>query len=214
MAENLFLKAKESKANISSSASIQNKNVINIDHDSKKEVDNYAIAAENLRVAKKEYDNIKDKVLPKIRDEYLTMMYKYGASLDKPKVNGLNVQVAFVVQDKTGNYALSKNQLESLQSIFGENDIGKIVKEDTCYSLNNDILNLPKVMDKLSVKIMELVNEGVLTSEQAGSLLSAEHTKICNKHIFDDLPKMCKDLDTFKRTIDALGTNIVMYMKD
>lgn len=86
--------------------------------------------------------------------------------------------VTYVVQDRSGQYALSEEQLDDLNDILGQDAVESITFEETKISFDRVVLSKPEVASRVEAAlenvITSLLEEEVISGEEADALIRAE----------------------------------------
>ena len=126
--------------------------------------------------------------------------------------------VTFVVQDRSGQYKIAKDQMEALDSLLGADAVQDLVHTKVDFGLSSVILSVPGVQEVLGKAIekamTKLVTDGVLTAEQAGGLLTVDQKTALKPQTLDRLATICgRDTVKMERFLDIVGSNVTRYPK-
>jgi hypothetical protein len=144
---------------------------------------------------------------------------KFRTPIVETKVEGETVRtggntVTLVIQDRGELYKASPEQVETIAAIVGEDKVEAIVKEDTTFSFDNDILEKPGVMDKLGHAIAELVTSGTISETDGENILVATPRTTIRKGVVDDLAQLCgKDPILMEQLLAAVGSHSSQFIK-
>jgi len=178
-------------------------------------IDELVAAHGRIKAAETDKSIASSTALPHCLEKFLA---DFAAAQRKPSTMKFRSEkgntVTLVVQDRGERYDVSEEQHATILAILGKKKTEDIILRDMTFSFNNAILNKPGVMDALGEKIGELVASGILTGDEAGSLLEANHRMTVRKGVVDDLGKLCdNDPDQMKTLLEALGSHSSAYVK-
>jgi len=178
-------------------------------------IDEFVEASDREKQAKADKEIAKGVAAPFCRGEFVRQFAEAGRKPNTIKFRTpTGNTVTLVIQDRGERYNVSDEQYETIKAIIGEEGLKQILLSDMTFSFNNDILNKDGVMDALGAKIGELVQDGVITETEAGSLLEATPRTTIRKGTLDDLSKLCNgDPDQMEALLDALGSHCSSYIK-
>jgi hypothetical protein len=211
---NLFAKAKEQAPQASSSAK-PNKSTIFVpsDPEVRKAIDDFAAAVDAMKVAEAKKATHSGIAMPAIFDEFIQRWAKDGVMPENVKAKGNAVTIAFIVQDRGGLYNVGPEQEALLRKILG-NAVDDMISETTTYTINQDILNKPGVVEALSEAITTLVTKNILTQAECDSLLKADTKRTIKKGMLPRIHTICGGVvETMRQVSDVLGTTITRYLK-
>lgn len=138
-------------------------------------------------------------------------------------VNDNGESCTFVVQDRTG--VVKPEVRAALEDVLGEDAVTNIVTERIVFSFDPVIMdsecagdNNRKVQDvlgeRLGALLSELTSEGLISAEQAESLLTAKQECHFRPNILDRMADICgKSVPTMRGFISAIGSGITQYIK-
>ena len=182
-------------------------------------IDEFVEASKKEKEAKADKKVASGVVLPTALEKFIGQFCTEGRQPETMKFRSKEGnQITLVVQDRGELYGVSDEQYDTLVSVIGENSTNKIVLETTVFKFNPQIVAKEGVMDVLGPAIGEalqkLVNDGAITDEEAGGLLTADSLRTIRKGTVADLSKVAGgDEDTMSNLIDALGSHVTTYVK-
>ncbi len=186
------------------------------DSDVVEAINRFVQAHAAMKQAESEKEVASAEVTPYCRAEWLRQCAELGRPPESsPKFSTPDGStVTFIAQDRGGRYEVSQEQMDTFIALLGEKKAKQIVEQQTIFKFNSDVLAKDGVMAALGAKISELVEEGVLTSEEAGELLEAEAKSTVRKGTLADLAKLCdSDPDQMDAVLGALGSHASNYIK-
>lgn len=202
---NVFDKAKPKPQNKKSTK--KDDNIIIVDNDEVSDaIDDFIRSQAIAKEANADATVAKGVIEPYALENYVKMMYDKGSKPSTIKfktpdredeegnvTDGGNI-VSHIIQDR-GPKVINEDQEASLRAIMGDNIDNYISEEDT-YSFNTDILYKDGVADAIGAAISrslkKLVKDGIVTQDEADSVISVESTRVLSKGLVDDLLKVAK----------------------
>lgn len=159
-------------------------------------------------------------VLKHANTNYIHDFCDLGVPPDTPMIvqNHDGEKVTYVVQDRTGQYAVKEEQREILEDVLGEDAVDDLLYEETKIGFDRSILALPGVTEAvekaLERTITKLVKDEVLTEEQADALVVADH-KVSFKPGTLDRAALIAGRDTARLSalLDAMGSSVTRYIR-
>ncbi len=153
-------------------------------------------------------------------EKYLRDFADRGVSPDTP----MTVQttdgekVTYVVQDRSGQYAVREEQVEALGQLLGLDAAGELVYQESRFQFNRDVLALPGVQDAIGTAlegaIASLVEAGALTQERAEALLEVEVRTSLKPGTLDRLPHIVgRDIGRMRSFLEIVGSSVTRYVK-
>jgi len=183
-------------------------------------VDDEAVASaiddyQNSKAAEKEAKASKEAaastITPMARSEFITRFAEDGQKPETMKFRGNKHTVQFIVQDRSGKYAVNAETEEMLRQLIGEK-ADSILEEQTTFSFDTSVLQKPGVMEKLGVAMQSLVEDETLTKEELSKLLVATPKTVVKEGILDRVGKLCDfDAELMENVLVTLGSNVTMY---
>lgn len=144
---------------------------------------------------------------------FLKLFASTGRKPETFWVAGAKTRAQFIAQDRAGVNDFGNENYELLKTLVGEKRAEAMVLEFTQFSLNDEILNMPGVVDKLSAAI-ESIPDDILSPAQKEALLVPAARRLIRDGVIDDLPKICDgDAEKMALVVDALGSNLTVYLK-
>lgn len=147
-----------------------------------------------------------------------------GISPDTPMTvqNQDGEKCTYVVQDRSGQYAIKPDQCDALRELLGADATENLLYEETAYSFNRDVMAIPGVMEVVekalesAVKKLTDTKDGksILTPDQAELLLGAESKQALRPGTLDRLSLICgRDSTRITQFLEIIGSNVTRYVK-
>lgn len=182
------------------------------DPEIRQSIDEVVVATLAKNEADSRRDVAQEKVMPFALKVFIERYAQNGQLPGKLEFKGNTQKAALVIQDRSGQYNLSAEQQDALRTVLGDDAEG-IINNFVEYKFNNDILNIPGVMEALGSAIEKLVSNKILTSVQKDSLLIATPRCVVKSGILTRLCEICDGDQELMQTVkDVLGSNIVSYL--
>lgn len=127
-------------------------------------------------------------------------------------------KVTFVVQDRSGQYAVKEEQQDLLDGLLGEDVASDLLYTETSLGFDRTILAIPgvsAVLEKaLESAIGKLVKAGKLTEDQAGELIVASQKTAFKPGTLDRAAQIVgSDVSRLAQLLDAMGSSCIRYVK-
>jgi hypothetical protein len=180
-------------------------------------IDDFVEAKREESEAKSRKEAAKGVVTIFSKDVYFTRFAEGGSKPEKSLTfKGNKESVKLVVQDKGEDerYFISDEQLDILRMLLGDETLEEVLMEYTKYSFDPNVLAKDEVMPRLGTCIQGMVADGVLTAEEAGTLLSAKRVRTVKKGTIAKLSKACDgDPEKMGQVFSALGSTASAYIR-
>ena len=127
-------------------------------------------------------------------------------------------KVTFIVQDRSGQYKASPDQLGVLEQLLGADVANGLTFTETKLGFDRAILGIPgvaNVIEKaLESAIKKMVKVATLTEEQAGELITATQKTAFKPGTLERAAMICgQDQVKLSGMLDAMGSSCTRYIK-
>lgn len=131
-------------------------------------------------------------------------------------------KVTYVVQDRSGQYAVKDDQREALEGLLGKERTEDLLYTETNFGFSRLIMSLPGVMEVVEEALEKAIKrltddrngKPILTEEQAGELLDVTQKVSLRPGIVERLAIVCgRDPVRIKQFLDIVGSHITRYVK-
>ena len=153
-------------------------------------------------------------------DRYLRDYADAGVSPDTPMVvlTSDGEKVTYVVQDRSGQYAVSEEQSDALIQLLGMDAASALLYEEVRFGFNRDVLAIPGVQDAigqaLDAAVTSLIEAGTLTAEQGENLLDSSKKVAFRPGTLDRVAMICgRDTQRMRTFLDIMGSSATRYVK-
>lgn len=162
----------------------------------------------------------KNIVLKNAKSNFIRDFAANGVMPQSPMkvVNADGDSCTFVVQDRSGQYGLKEDQVDSLNGLLGDDLVGELVYDETTIKFNRGVMALPGVSEvverALESAIGELVENELLPADVAGDLVEVDVKRALKPGTVDRAASIVGNnqvkLGAF---LDAVGSSCVQYIK-
>ena len=153
-------------------------------------------------------------------EKYLRDFADRGVSPDTP----MTVQttdgerVTYVVQDRSGQYAVREEQLDALGQLLGLDAAGELTYREATFRFNRDVMALPGVQDAIGAALDSVLNglveSGVLTKDQSDALVDCDEKVSFKPGTLDRLPHIVgRDVGRMRAFLEIAGSSVTRYVK-
>ena len=132
-------------------------------------------------------------------------------------VNHNGEAVTYVIQDKSGQNALSPEQVQMLHAVFGEEGATRMIETRTIYSFNSEVLAQQSQIEGktvLDVVAAAVMGTPGLTDEQRAALLTAQSKTFVRPNTLIRVAELCgANVERITAWFQAVGSAVVKYVK-
>lgn len=132
--------------------------------------------------------------------------------------NGDGQKVTFVLQDRSSQYKVKEEQQEALSAMIGPDAAADLLYTEVTYSFNREVLAVPGVQEAIgkavSAAVSKLLDKGVLTEEQAGSVFAADEKTAFKPGTLDRVAMIVgRDSTRIKQFLEIMGSSATNYVR-
>lgn len=159
-------------------------------------------------------------VLKHAKQSHVEDFCDLGVPPDTPMLiqNQDGEKVTYVVQDRGGQYNVKPEQVEALEQLLGVDAAGDLLYTETTLGFDRTILAKPGVGEAVEAAlescIGQLMEQGVLSSEQAGELITAKQKTSFKPGTLQQAAAIVgRDTTRLGKFLDAMGSSCTRYIK-
>jgi hypothetical protein len=133
-------------------------------------------------------------------------------------VNADGDSVTYVVQDRSGQYALKPEQIEALKAVLGEEVAESLIYTEHQFSFSRSVMAIPGVAEAvekaLESAIKKLVRDQVIDAEAADALIELNEKTALKPNTLDRASMLVGgDKTRLKMLLDAMASSCCRYIK-
>lgn len=129
-------------------------------------------------------------------------------------------KVTYVVQDRSGQYAVKDEQKEALSQLLGPDAVDNLLYDEVSFGFNRIIMSIPGVQDAVekalegAIKKLTAGPKPVLSAEQADALIEADQKTAFKPGTLDRLSQIAgRDANRVKQFLEIMGSSATRYIK-
>ena len=127
-------------------------------------------------------------------------------------------KVTYVVQDRSGQYAVREEQLDALGQLLGLDAAGELTYREATFRFNRDVMALPGVQDAVGAALDSVLNglveSGVLTKDQSDALVDCDEKVSFKPGTLERLPHIVgRDVGRMRAFLEIAGSSVTRYVK-
>lgn len=155
-------------------------------------------------------------------DRYVSTYAEQGSAPDSPMhvQNADGDKVTYVVQDRSGQYAVKEEQKDALAQLLGPDAVGDLLFESVEFGFNPTVMAVPGVSEIVekalegAIKKLTAGPKPVLTETQAEVLLDAKNKTAFKPGTLDRLTTIIgRDTGKIKQFLEIMGSSATRYVK-
>lgn len=129
-------------------------------------------------------------------------------------------KVTYVVQDRSGQYAVKDDQKDALVQLLGEDAAVELLYDEVSFGFNRLIMSIPGVQEVVekalegAIKKLTTGPKPVLSADQAEALIEADQKTAFKPGILDRLTQIAgRDSGRVKQLLEIIGSSATRYIK-